>query len=390
MTYDESVSFVSTFHDLEKSRRFACAEHGFDRVRTLMRLASVAQAYPAVHIAGSKGKGSTCECIARAAAAAGYRVGVYMSPHVYAFGERIRIVTKDDAQGYIFDEAFTKQIAALRDHAETLRCEGLTYFEIVTVAALRYFSEQKVDLAVIEVGLGGRLDATNVVQPHVCVITDIVLEHTDVLGNTRAAIASEKAGIVKDGVPLVVTQSDAEVADVYARVCAEHNAALFRYGHEFSEGAFVSAFCGAHQKKNTAAAVQALRLLEQRGFSFSSESIAEGLRAVRLPARFEEVIIGATPWVFDMAHTAASVKGVRIEAESRFVGKRIGYLFGCRADKDAVGMRAALTGCDVYDLRSSDWSALDVDIVRAFADRYEVVVVTGSAYLCAAVRSLFV
>ena len=360
---------------------------GLTRVRELMRRAAVTMPYAVVHVAGSKGKGSTCECIARVAAAAGYRTGVYMSPHVYAFGERIRILANGmTGNGQISDAEFTEQIDALRPHAEALRAEGLTYFEIVTVATLRYFAKAQVDLAVIEVGLGGRLDATNVVEPTVCVITDIALEHTQVLGDTLGKIAAEKAGIVKDGVPLVVTSEVSEVLSVFENVCVEKHAPLFRYGKEFGDVAHESAFRGEHQKKNTAAAVQALRLLSGNGFAFSDEAIESGLRAVRLPARFEEVLIEGTPWIFDMAHTPESVAALRAEVEKEFPVKRIGYLFGCKPDKNMSGMREALRSCRVLDLCNADWANLDVMQLRSFVCDCDVVVVTGSAYLCAALR----
>ena len=390
MSPAEAFAFLDSFHNLETSRRFACAADGLARVRELMRRAGIAQPYPVVHVAGSKGKGSVCECVARSAAAAGYRVGVYMSPHVYAFGERIRVVTDNDGEGQIPATAFAAQVAALREHAEALRGVGLTYFEIVTAAALRYFAQERVDLAVIEVGLGGRLDATNVVSPAVCVITDIALEHTDVLGTTIAEIAREKAGIVKRGVPLIATAGDAESSAVFARVCREREAPLSRYGIDFDEGPYASAFAGVHQACNTAAAVCAVRSLSAQGIFVRDDAIRRGLAAVRLPARFEVVAAHGKTRVYDMAHTAASVAGVRAEAERRFADKRIGYLFGCRADKDAAGMRDALRGCEVLDLCGADWAKLDDAAVAAFEGRCDVLVVTGSAYLCAAVRSLSV
>jgi len=389
MTAGAAQTFLDSFHNLEASRAYDLAAMGLSRVRELMKRACVTLPCAVVHVAGSKGKGSTCECIARVAAAAGYRVGVYMSPHVYAFGERIRILTASDGEGQISDADFAEQIEALREHAEALRSQGLTYFEIVTVAAFQYFAAKSVDIAVIEVGLGGRLDATNVVDPSVCVITDIALEHTQTLGDTLGKIAGEKAGIVKEGVPLVATSDVPEVLSAFENVCAEKQAPLFRYGKEFGDAAQQSAFRGEHQKKNTAAAVKALQLLSAKGFSVSDDAIENGLRAVHLPARFEEVMIDGKSWIFDMAHTPESVAALRIEIEKEFQGKRVGYLFGCKPDKNVVGMREALSGCAMLDLCNADWAKLDAMRLRSFVCDCDVVVVTGSAYLCAALRSVF-
>jgi len=226
--YQECLDYLYSFVDYSLTRNLRYAEEKFDlgRMRTFMgRLGNPQEAYPVIHVAGTKGKGSTAAMVASALQAAGYRVGFYTSPHLEEFCERIQI---------------NRQLIS---HADLVRIvdqvkpvvaeiEQLTTFELTTAAAFLYFAEQKVDVAVIEVGLGGRLDATNVVKPVVSVITSLSLDHTKVLGDTLAKIAFEKAGIIKPGRPVVMAPQREEARLVVERVAIERETKHVHVGRD--------------------------------------------------------------------------------------------------------------------------------------------------------------
>lgn len=264
---------------------------GLDNITSMAaRWGNPHRAFPVVHVAGTNGKGSTASFIAAALTAAGYRTGLYTSPHLEDFTERIRIdgtaISSDDVVRYA---------AALRPDVERLNA---TFFEVTTLMAFRYFADKRVDVAVIETGMGGRLDATNIVVPACSVITGVALDHTEYLGSTIEAIAFEKAGIIKRGVPVLSGTTDKNAARVIAEQAAACGAALvpvFWQGRaEWTD--FDSMRCdlgdmvypvvlgltGEHQARNAALALAALRRLKEDGFDqLSDEAIRDGFRNVR-------------------------------------------------------------------------------------------------------------
>lgn len=299
---------------------------GLDRVRELLRaMGEPHRAYPVVHIAGTNGKGSVSTYVTEALVAAGYRTGTTLSPHVEQVNERFLLDGKlvDDGTLTAVFEAIDRERAdwSLR-HRQT---EGvpLTYFEFVTCAAFLLFADRRVDVAVAEVGLGGRLDATNVVSPAVTAVTHIGLDHTEVLGGTLAEIAAEKAGIFKRGVPVVVGQVPAEAREVLEQrarglgcpcwLPGRHLARERRRGAwSFStpEGQLTDVRLGmegVHQGANAMVAVGVLHALRRQGFLIPDEAIRAGLERARLPGRLERL---SDRVVADGAHNADGVRAL--------------------------------------------------------------------------------
>jgi dihydrofolate synthase/folylpolyglutamate synthase len=292
----------------------------------LERLGSPQEAAKSIHVAGTKGKGSTAAMIASILTQAGYRTGLYTSPHLLSFTERIQVDGRPIAEG-----AFGRLVEALKPEVEAVNHFGafgeLTTFELLTALAFTYFKERKVDYQVLETGLGGRLDATNVVKPEVCVITSISFDHTDVLGDTLAQIAVEKAGIIKSGSTVVCSPQFPEAMEVIERICCERGTRLVRVGSDVTwhrkdfspEGQSFELrgmtgeydlnipLLGEHQLENAATAVATVEVLAELGANISPESIATGLRQAHWPGRLQ--ILQREPWVIvDGAHNADSAR----------------------------------------------------------------------------------
>lgn len=252
--------------------------------------------YPSVHVAGTNGKGSTSHMIASVLQTAGYKVGLYTSPHLKDFRERIRI------NGQPIDE--TTVIDFIKTHQTFLEHQQLSFFELTVGMAFEYFSSQKVDIAVIEVGLGGRLDSTNIINPLVSVITNIGLDHTQFLGETLKEIAFEKGGIIKRETPVVIGEFQEEVIDVFQDLAKAVNAPVFIAEYLINE-TFETDLLGVYQLKNIKTAVQCLRLLDQMGLEIGNDQIIDGLKNISkntgLKGRWQ--ILGENPRIIcDTAH----------------------------------------------------------------------------------------
>lgn len=318
---------------------------GLGRMRRLLKLlGSPQRGLAVVHVAGTKGKGSTVAMLAAILEASGYRVGRYMSPHVHGFEERIAVNNHQISPAEL--TAVWEPVRAAveqmdRDAARSGR-RGATWFEILTAMALLHFQRQKVDLAVLETGLGGRLDATNVCEPVLSVITSISLDHMAELGGTVGEIAGEKAGIIKRGRPVLCAARDAVASDVIAAVAARRRAPLVLLDRDFSlqissptgqqplqqghtvelvshaprrialppaaagKAECVVGMVGRHQAENAGVAIAAAALLHERGYAISWAGVRRALAAVQLPARIER--LGERPLlIVDAAHNAASM-----------------------------------------------------------------------------------
>jgi dihydrofolate synthase/folylpolyglutamate synthase len=286
-----------------------------------MRAALAARGQPqrglrAIHVAGTNGKGSVSACCDAALRAAGLRAGLYTSPHLHRFAERIRVDGR-----LLGDRALLRRITEIRRFLESPEAPALTFFEATTLLAFEALRDARVDAAVIEVGLGGRLDATNVLDaPLVSVITRIALDHQAYLGDTRAAIAGEKAGIAKAGAPLVLGAREPDVREVVEAAARAVGAGpLWRLGDEVCvEPGRGERFAvrtpvgvvrdlrtrlpGAHQRDNAALAVAALHAARARGLSVDDDALRAGLARVRWPARLERVRRGDRTFLFDAAH----------------------------------------------------------------------------------------
>lgn len=351
MGYEESLRYL---YGLERLG----VRLGLDNVlRLLDRLGNPHVSLPSVHVAGSKGKGSVCAFLDAVLRKAGYRVGLYTSPHLVRFNERIQVGGEA-----ISDDDVVRLTEAIRPHAEAMRSQGEayqpTFFEFTTALAFLYFQEREVEMAVVEVGMGGRLDATNVLQPRVAVITHIEREHTEYLGKTIHRIAREKAGIVKRGVPLWTV--DQKALGVIARRCEEVGAPLHVVGRDIrvervsnglegqtftlSDGedrSYRIPLLGTYQPENAALAYGALRSLGAAGWPVGRRALREGFGATRWPARFEVVSHDPTV-VVDSTHTPEGARHLRETLEEVFPGRKVLVVLGVLEDKNPRGIAAAL------------------------------------------------
>lgn len=311
-------------------------------------------AVPAIHVAGSKGKGSITRMAASILSSAGLRTGAFTSPHLITPNERIAVDRRpigDTDLGAALWRVSQAEANLPQDVID--RFGSPTYFEAITAAAFDHFGQSRCDAAVLEVGLGGRLDSTNIVQPAACVLASIELEHTDILGDTLAAIAHEKAGILKPGVSAICVPQPTEVLDTFRDQAAQAGAPLLVLGQDvpFTQRldaghAIVgvtannrrytdvrSPLPGAHQAANTAAAVAACAVL--LGENLTDAAIAEGLQRTPRDGRMETIATNPTV-IIDGAHTPASLRAT-LAALPAHDGPLV-ILFGCARDKDAAGM----------------------------------------------------
>lgn len=334
MTYKKALDFVFGRLNYERHPGMARSLQAFklDRmVELLDKLGNPQRQVPTVHIAGSKGKGSTASMIASICEAAGYRVGLFTSPHLAEYEERFIVNGQKPKTEQIV--SYVQQLRPIVELMDRDDSHGrVTFFEISTAIGWLHFLAEKVDLAVIEVGLGGRLDSTNVCHPLISVITSISRDHTRLLGDTLPEIAREKAGIIKPGVPVISGVSVPEAQKEITQVALQQNAPLYHAGTDFHvqsrsvdgplihydvdvefQGRTHSNLClglpGQHQTTNAACAVVASLLLNQNGYSISEDQIRTGLARTRCPLRIE--IVHQKPTVIlDVAHNIASIQAL--------------------------------------------------------------------------------
>ncbi len=324
------------------------AERGMDfRLERLApvldRLDHPERRFRAVHVAGTNGKGSTAATVHAILGAAGVRAGLYTSPHLLSFRERIRV-----GEGVVSAADVVLRVDEVRRAMDD--CDArLTFFEIATLAAFAQFRAEGVDVAVVETGLGGRLDATNIIDAEVAVITSVGLEHTEYLGETVAEIAGEKAGIVKPGSTVLVGPVPAEADAVIDAVCRRQGASLLRHGRDFTEdqamaGAHAT-LLGAHQRRNTALAAEAARRLAAGGLvtdGFVTDGhVRAGIAAVRWPGRLE-VVEGDPLVVLDGAHNPHAADALARALDELAVPRPRVLVFGAMDDKDHAAMLRSL------------------------------------------------
>lgn len=315
------------------------------------------RSYPSIHVAGTNGKGSVAAMCQAMLSAAGYRAGLYVSPHLVRFTERIRVGSEEISPDEVVDLA--QQIRA----TATSRGIDLTFFEFVTVLAFSYFARRRVDVAVVEVGLGGRLDATNVIEPEVAVVTTIGLDHQQYLGDTVEEIAAEKGGILKAGRPAVFGRLRAAADSTLRRIAAERRCPVVALGADFGLRPEAEAFSyrgpawhvdglrlpllGAHQVDNAAVAVAALEAASVR-LPLPAEAVREGLARTSWPGRLEVVRVSPTI-ILDGAHNGDGVEALVAAVEPLVGRRRLRLLFGVMGDKDWTPMveRLAEIAADV-------------------------------------------
>ncbi|HEU5432628.1 MAG TPA: cyanophycin synthetase, partial [Thermomicrobiales bacterium] len=335
------------------------AEIGRWRVRALMAALGDPQRGPAVlHVAGSKGKGSTVAMVDAVLRASGRRTGRFTSPHLHSFRERIAI---DDEPAT--EAAFAALAAEATEAAERLEREEpdlgrVSTFELLTAMGFLAFAEAACDAAVIEVGLGGLYDATNVVEPLVSVITRIDLEHTAVLGDSLAAIAAQKAGVIKPARPVAVAPQVDEAAAVFVETAGRLGSPLLLGGRDWRiEGEAASfrasgpwgdyvdlrlGLPGTYQMENAGTAIAALWLADRAGLPIAEAAIRTGLAAARWPGRFERAVADGVEIVLDGAHTPAAATALAASLVAAYPGRRAQIILGISKDKDAAALARAL------------------------------------------------
>lgn len=290
-----------------------------DRIRGfLAETGSPHEAYPAIHVGGTNGKGSVASTVSSVLLRSGRRVGLYTSPHLCAFRERFSVAGQP-----VSDDRLRALAVELRD---AIIGHGLTFFEAATALAFHLFSRESVDIAVLEVGLGGRLDATNVVSPLVTAVTNVAMDHSEYLGGTLEAIAVEKAGIVKPHVPFLTAEDDPAILEVFRRITTEHGVPMTVVGlggdarleidedhtaftlttRTWGELRLNTPLVGRHQALNAVLAIRILETLDE-DLRPSRSAVIRGVETVRWPGRSQVEHLGGTTWLFDVAHNPAGV-----------------------------------------------------------------------------------
>lgn len=415
MTGEEAVAYIHSYG-------WESHAPGLDRIRELLRrLGDPQEGLRFIHVAGTNGKGSVCACLASVLEAAGYRVGLNTSPHLERFHERIRVNGEEIGDlGALMDR--------IRPAAEAM-AEHPTEFELITAAAFLHFKEERCEIVVLETGLGGALDASNVIgTPELAVLTAMGLDHVILLGPTLADVASAKAGIIKPGGDVVSRGGCPEADAVFRRTCREQGAALTELDldrltvqalslegirFDFTPWRDLTIpLAGPYQAENAALALTALERLAEKGWQISEEAVRRGLAAVRWPGRFE--VLGRDPvFLLEGAHNAhgmrAAVEGLR----TLFPRQKLVFLLGVLADKDAGEMLDLLAPLAerVFVLRPDSPRAMEPEALcamlaergvraeprasveegvdAALAAAGEAVCALGSLYLCGEVRTAY-
>ena len=442
--FNQALDYLYSFVDYSLTRNFRNAAEKFDldRMYLLMeRLGNPQNQYKVIHVAGTKGKGSTSALIESALRSAGYCTGFYTSPHLEDYCERVQVNRTQIGHQELVDliEEIKPVVAEIPQ---------LTTFEITTALGFLYFYRKNVDIAVIEVGLGGRLDATNIVHPLVSVITSLSYDHMAVLGNSLSQIAFEKAGIIKEGRPVVISPQKDEALKVVERLALERGSNLTVVGRDVffaakshsldgqsffvwpaSEQVMVDEYVessgrvdwepqrlfipllGYHQVENAATAYAALQIAQGEGIAISESEIIRGFSQVNWPGRFE-VLRRFPPVIIDSAHNRDSALKLRLTLDDYLADQPVILIFGASEDKDVHGMFAELMPRvrKVIATQSIHPRAMEagllVDLAHSFgvparvvlpledafkvaleeADGEAVVLATGSLFIAAAIR----
>ena len=401
MLYHDALEFIYGFVNYEKTQptRYSPEILNLERMHTLLGvLGHPEKRFKTVHIAGTKGKGSTAAMMESVLRHMGLKVGLYSSPHLSSFRERMQINRElippdrvgalvSEIKAMLYHKVQVEETVGADETAEKriiereeLKIPGVTFFEVITAMAFLYFAQEQVDWAVVEVGLGGRLDSTNVITPEVSMITSLSLDHTHLLGNTLGEIAREKAGIIKPGVPVVVQSQPLEATQVIEKIAADHSAPFTQLGRHWRwtpgnsainkqafevkqvslirsknrpfvndlEGWYEIHLMGKHQLDNATLVIAAIDVLRESlrasGVQdISAKVVRDGLRETAWAGRFD-IVRGDPPLVMDGAHNVDSVNKLLMTLVELFPGKRWTFIFGTYKDKDAEGMLKQLSG----------------------------------------------
>ena len=444
--YQDALDYLYRFIDysLKRNFRYTADKFNLERLHKFMHyLGDPHKDYGIIHVAGTKGKGSVSAMCASVLAAEGYKTGLYTSPHMVDFTERVQVNGQ-----HIPKADLVQAVNQLKPVTE--KVPEITTFELTTAMAFLYFSQQDVDYVVLEVGLGGRLDATNIVDPLVSVITSISYDHIKILGNTLSEIATEKAGIIKPNVPVVISPQKEEARLKLEQIAKKNNSPIIRVGRNYmyaadnhsldgqtllvwtpEEQPLVDEFIesagraiwsptrlripllGFHQVENAATAYAALKTIEKYGVSLSQRAYREGFAKVQWPGRME-ILRKHPPVVIDSAHNRYSALKLRQAMDDYFPGLPIILVFGASEDKDIEGMFHELMPrvWRVITTESTHPRSIEAEVLARMAHRFgrpaqailpiedaivtaleeagqeSVLLVTGSIFIAAAARDV--
>ena len=389
--YNEALDYIYSFVDFSRTHQENLSPENFDltRMQEFSRLLGFPQnSYPTIHIAGSKGKGSVGAFCVSMLESAGYKTGFYTSPHLKDFEERMQVNRKP-----IDRDLLVEMVEEVKP--DVAKVPGLTTFEIMTGLAYLFFQRAGVDLAVIEVGLGGRLDATNVITPEVSVITSLYLDHITILGDTIEEIAAEKGGIIKPGIPVLSAPQEKAAMDVLKRITEENDSELFKVGEDYLfaiesqslEGQdfridfpdrmagkdYSIPLLGDYQVINAVTAMATLDILGPRGFPVALDDLRQGLIDVQWPARFE-ILRRDPPVIVDSAHNPASVKKLRETIDQYFPDLPLILVFGISRDKQLDDMYSAILPRTSYlvTTQADHPRAMDAEELLDCAKEYQI------------------
>ncbi len=328
MTYSDTVNWMfSQLPMYQQQGKFAYKKDLSNTIRLATHLKNPERKFKSVHVAGTNGKGSTSHMLASVLQEAGYKVGLYTSPHLKDFRERIKINGKEVSKQFV--------IGFIKRNKAFLEANNLSFFEMTVGMAFDYFAKQKVDIAIVEVGLGGRLDSTNIIIPEVSVITNIGLDHTQFLGNTLQAIAKEKAGIMKPNVPVIIGETQLETKPIFDRIASERKSNIF-YADVIIQDFFKSDLLGSYQTKNIKVTRLTIGILKDIGWKISDTNISNGLLKVvkntGLKGRWQ-VLQNSPKVICDTAHNAEGLVYV-IEQLLKEKHKKLHIVLGVVNDKD--------------------------------------------------------
>ncbi|MCX5695944.1 MAG: bifunctional folylpolyglutamate synthase/dihydrofolate synthase [Candidatus Omnitrophica bacterium] len=421
MSYPEALRYLESFVNYEKFSSYPYQEAlNLKRVQGFLNLVkNPERSLRFIHVAGTKGKGSTCAFITYILREAGFKTGLYTSPHLIDFRERIRILNRDsdhfswshrqkngrcpylsDFEGMISKRKLASLVDRLKPALEKYNrvsiYGALSFFEICTVLAFMYFKDEGVDLAVLETGLGGRLDATNIVEPKVCVLTPISYEHMDKLGHTLKKIAAEKAGIIKRNSIVISAPQVKEAGRVISDKCKQENAKLFLVGKDIKYSGSENKFrvttpyadykdlkirlCGRHQVLNAAMALAAVSALGKCNIKVRIDSIKKGLYNTLWPGRCE--VVAKNPLIIlDGAQNAASAKVLKKAVQERFRYRKLILILGVSNDKDIKGIADelyALAGTVILT-KANNSRATDPRILAGYFRKKDKYITNGLA-----------
>lgn len=383
MTYDETVTYLFNCAPPFQQVGGAAYKEGLSTTITLdNHLGNPHKKFRTIHVAGTNGKGSTSHTLAAILQESGYKVGLYTSPHLIDFRERMRVNGMPASKEYVIDF-----VAKHRAFFEPLQP---SFFELTTAMAFNYFAERQVDIAIIEVGLGGRLDCTNIITPELCVITNISLDHTQFLGSTLQEIACEKAGIIKNGIPVVIGETIPETKEVFASKAKESGAPIIfaeeesqlttaaplENGYEYTStvfGRFTGELGGDYQQKNTNTLLSAIKILRDKGFAITDESLRKGFTNVCSLTGFMgrwQKIQDAPRVVCDAGHNIGGIKYIT-EQLARVKCRQLRIVFGMVNDKDITSVLKMMPqDATYYFTQASIKRAMPAEELKIMAGKY--------------------